>query len=915
MPMPTPALHLIGRSAAAPARIVRWCRERWPGALPPGLVFCVPTSLALRRLRDALADAYGAFQGVRFLTPSALPALFAPPEATPAATEAEMLRAWAGVFAWLHARDPDGAVLSCLFPGKRDWLARPAARYAVARRLMRLRDTLAERLLDFAAVAAHPETALLDARERSRWAALDALEARCREMLAAAGLADPADRQLAILRDPRPQPQEAGDWRLVVACVPDLMPALTRLFAAAPACDILVLAEPGEADRFDAFGLPDPAFWERAAIGLPGEAIRQAENPAGVARAVEGFLDAHGAVAPADLCLGVLDREALPPLSAMLAAHGVTVFEPEPIALSRQPPALALLSLANLARDDRPEAVLPLMALPEVAAALGQDYRTLRAAYDDWAENAQPASWRPPKAEGEAAGQTPLRAFLGRCAAWAEAFRANPVVGARAFLSELYGAATVDPVRDPLRFAAFEALRDLLNELGDLRLGEAAPDTELFAARLADIALRPVRGDADCAYEGRLELLWADAPLLVLAGLNEGLFPDTTFEDAFLPNAFRRALGLRSDVTRAARDAYILSAVCAWRRPDDVCLLCARSNARGDWLKPSRLLFRCGPEEQARRARLLFLGSASPTPVPAPGTALAFAENPAFWVAREPPTRFSASAIAAFLQSPLQYWLTYALGLADTDDLPDGLSPTLLGTLVHEALRPLPKIPRSADIEALTDALLTILRARFARRFGDAPTVQVLASCRSAERRIRAAARLEASLRAEGWETKHTELRAEAPFRVGDRTVTLHGFIDRVDVNPRTGVWRVIDYKTGKVGNGATAAHWKAPRGAPEPVWHSFQLPLYRLLARAALGLPHDAPLQLAYFALPDEGQASLSFYDDPPGGEATTEVALRATLSAILALGRAPLPAEVGPYGDQLLATLVAPTLPETAP
>lgn len=911
--MPPPALHFIGRSAAAPARIVRWCRERWPGALPAGLVFCVPTSLALRRLRDALTDAYGAFQGVRFLTPSALVSLFAKPEERPLATPAEMLRVWSGVFAWLHEHDPDGAVLACLFPGKREWLARASARYAVARRLMRLRDALAERLLDFAAVAAHPKTAELGARERSRWAALDALEARCRESLAAAGLEDPADRQLAVLRDPCPQPQEAAEsWRLVVACVPDLMPALTRLFAAAPACDILVQAEPEEAEHFDAFGLPDPEFWGRAAIDLPGEAIRQAENPAGVARAVADFLDAHGEVDPADLCLGVLDREALPPLTAMLAEHGVSVFEPEPIALGRQPPALALLALAGLARDDRPEAVLPLLALPEAAAAAGADYRTLRSAYDDWVENCQPATRGPSRQRDEQAA--PLRDFLARCEAWAEGFRADPVAGARAFLTDLYGDARVDPTRAPLRFAAFEALRDLLNELDGLRVGKA-PEADLLAARLADVALRPVRGEADCSYEGRLELLWADAPLLVLAGLNEGLFPDTTFEDAFLPNTFRRALGLRSDATRAARDAYILSAVCAWRKPSDVCLLCARTNARGDWLKPSRLLFRCAPEEQARRAKALFLDAPPAAPVPAPGTALAFAENPVRWGAPPPPERLSPSAIAAFLQSPLLYWLTHVLRLGTTDDLPDGVSASLLGTLVHDALRVLPEVPKTVGQEALAEVLLARLRACFARRFGGDLPVTVLAARRSAERRIRAAARLEATLRGEGWETVHVELRAQTRFAVDGRAVTLCGVLDRVDRNARTGAWRVLDYKTGKAGFGATHAHWTARRGDAAPVWHSFQLPIYRLLAREALGLAPDTPVELAYFALPDEGQAAISVYEDPNQDVPATEADLRRTLAALLDLGLAPLPAEVGPFGDPLLATLTAPTLGAPAP
>ena len=904
-----PALSFIGRDGDAAGRVVRWCQGRWPKGLPPGLVFCVPTSLALRRLRDALIDAYGAFQGVRFLTPSALPTLFAPSAATPAATPAEMLRVWAGVFDWLRAADPADAILSSLFPGERAWLARPAARYALARRLTRLRATLAERCLDFAAVAAHPATQALGERERSRWAALDALEAKCREELARLGLEDPADRQLAILREPVAQPSEAAaEWRLVVACVPDLMPALTRLFDAAPACDVLVLAEPGETGRFTPEGLPDPAFWGRAALDLPEASLAPAETPRAEAAAVEAFLDAHRRVSPADLCLCALDREAMPPISAALAAHGVSIFEPEPIALAKQPPARALLTLAGLLRDPGPEALLPLIGLPEAAEAVGTDYATLRAAYDALLEAHRPDSRREALRFLKGEGDGPLRDFLLRCQAWAEAFRTDPVAGGRAFLTDLYGAQTLDPVREPLRFAAFDALRGLFDELADLRVGGAA-DPDLLAARLADETLRPVRGDADCAYEGRLEILWSRAPLLALVGLNEGLFPDTTFEDAFLPNAFRRALGLRHDATRAARDAYLLATATAWRAPGDVLLTCARTNARGDWLKPSRLLFRCGPEARARRAEALFLDPAPRPPSPPPGTGLAFSENPARWPARPAPTRLSASAITSFLDSPLAYWLSYRLGLVDTDDLPDGMGADTFGTLLHRALETLREVKGTAP-DALADALAAAYDEAFRGQYGTRPGVELLAMRESARRRLRAAARLESRLRLEGWETRQAEGAAwEAPLDLGGRTVTLYGRIDRVDYNPREKRWRIIDYKTGAKSLSAKAAHYARPRDGGL-VWKSFQLPLYRILARRALGLREGEPLELAYFRLPPEGPAILDPFADP-AGEAETLQALRETVSAMLDLGTAPLPAAIGAYGNPLLQTLTEPTAP----
>ena len=909
--MPAPALHFIGR-AAAPERVVRWCRARWPDTLPQGLFLCGPTSLALRRLRDALTEAYGAFQGVRFIMPSALPALFAPSPARPPATPAEMLRVWDGVFDWLRVTDADNAVARWLFPGRNDWLNRPRARYAVARRLIALRTTLAERCLDFGAVAAHPATATLDPRERGRWAALDALESKVREILADLNLEDPADRQLATLRDPMPQPQETGaDWQLVMACVPDFMPALGNLLRAAPTCDILVQAAPEEAERFDALGLPCPEWWGKAELSLPEDAIVPAETPADEAACIDAWLNSFGTVAPSELCLGIFDREVMPPLTAQLAQHSVEIFAPEPIALSERPPARALHALTALAAEGRPEGLLPLICLPEASAAVGTDYATLRAAFAELWEGYRPRTLRDAAFH---AGEGPLRDFVERCRAWVDAFRAAPVEGARAFLTDLYGRQVVDPTRDPFTFATFEALHDLLDELSSLRTGQGGATPELLAARLADVTLHPVRGGADCAYEGRLEILCSSAPLLILAGLNEGLFPDTSFDDAFLPNAFRRDLGLRNDRTRAARDAYILATACALRAPNHTLLLSARSNGRGDWLKPSRLFFRCNAEERACRARLLFSDPVPRASAPNTETGLAFAENPARWSAPPLCAKLSASSIKRYLASPLEWWLSDALHLGDTaEEPPEGIPANRFGSLMHTALRQLHGCAGTTS-EDLTPPLLEAFDTAFEACYGSVPDVELLAARASAHHRLRAMARLEATLRAEGWVTKFSEEDTRdwsCQLTVGERTVTLHGQIDRVDYNATTKTWRIIDYKTGASGKGPCETHYACDRKTGETLWRDFQLPIYRLMAHAALGLTTKTTVELAYVTLPAEGQAALIPFHDPSCAT-DTETALRDTVAEMLTLGQAPLPAEVSPYGNPLLARLVKPTLPK---
>ncbi len=911
--MPKPQLHFIGREAAAPELIVRWCRKQWPNQLPPGLLFCVPTSLALRRLRDALTKTYTAFQGVSFCSPSALPKLFTPEPVEPSASAAEMLRVWDGVFDWLQGVDAENLIAKRLFPGRREWLRRPKARYAVAKRLMEMRATLAEAGLDFGSVAAHPATAQLELRERERWVALDALECKAREILQAHGLEDAADVQLRALRNPIAQPLETGcSWHLIIACVPDFMPALRKLFSVAPQCDVLVQANPEEADRFDLEGLPLPEVWETLPLELPDEALVSAETPADEATAINAWLDGLGTVEPQEFCFGIFDREIMPPLTAHLAQHGVEVFAPEPLMLSERPAARVLCALSALATEPRPENLLPLMCHPEVATAVASDYATLRAAYAEVMEGHCPRTL----AELIRFSETnALATFATRCLDWVAAFRKDPVEGARSFLIDLYGRQEVEPVRDPLLFATFEALQSLLDELAQLRVGAGGATVELLLARLSEIPLRPVRGAAECAYEGRMEVLWSSAPRLILAGLNEGVFPDTTFEDAFLPNEFRRALGLRNDRTRAARDAYILSTACAARTPDALLLLSARSNTRGDWLRPSRLFFRCAPQQCVHRANVFFGDAASHSVELGTETGLAFATNPSTWGGQPEFTVVSASMLRRWLQSPLEWWFKDALGLSETADLlPDGVTNALFGTLLHTALQTLHGLPGKIP-EELTPPLLSAFDAVFYARYGGTPDVELLATQKSAHHRLRAMARLEASLRAEGWECVYTESHTNAwraPLEVNGKRVFLQGQIDRIDRHRQTGAWRIIDYKTGASVKDPNTSHYRRDRETKQDEWHDFQLPIYRLIMRVGLNLPPSTPVELAYIIVPGEGEARLVHFDDPED-EAATEAALREAVAGMLATGQEPLAAAVGVYGNPLLAQLVAPTDPGT--
>lgn len=874
--MPSPQIHLLGNEASAPELIVRWCKQRWQTHLPPGIVFCVPTSLAMRRLRDALTEAYHAFHGVRFTLPAGLFSYFTPSGAENIATETELLCAWDKVFDWLQAADAEHLVATYLFPNAKKWLERAATRYTVAQRLIHLRATLVEAMLDFGGVAQHPATAQLDERERGRWAALDLLESKFREVLSAAGLSDPVDRQLDILRHPIAQPIESqSHWQLIVACVPDLMPALSRLFDAAPACDVLIQTDKTDVACFTTFGTPSPEFWNHTHLFLPDNALELAETPTDEALCAERFLAADGTINPSEICLCVLNHEVMPPLTDRFESHQIRMFEPDPICLNSQPAIRALQQLFRLCQQDDIEHITPLMSLPEIAVFLRTDYATLRTDYMELLEQHQPGTLK--EARHFTAQTSPLRHFLTQLHSWMLAIQRSPCDGARAFLVDLFGTIFADPVKDALLFATFEAIQSLLNEIETARIPGATPSIALLNARINQTTLHPVRGGNDCSYEGRFELLWSPAARFVLAGLNEGIFPDTTFEDAFLPNHFRATLGLRSDNTRLARDAYLLETLSRRCPPQNLKLLCSRLNARGDWLKPSRLFFRCRPEQQLHRARKFFLTPSARNAPTGADSGIMLREAPHQWRAHwQLPKRLSASFIRLFLHSPVEFLFQKILHLEDTNRNIDGVPANTFGTMLHDAMEVLHQTD-SHEVPILKALLQETFLQRFAERYGSTSNVELIAVRHAALKRLALAAECEVAIRNEGWKTHYIEAETknkdwEVTLTIRGNPLTLYGQIDRIDYHAERNIWRIIDYKTGRHAISACDDHYKQNSRTGEVTWSNFQLPLYRLLARHALRLPQTSTIELAYFTLPAEGKPAIVPFYDPVSEQQTLQ-------------------------------------------
>lgn len=234
----------------------------------------------------------------------------------------------------------------------------------------------------------------------------------------------------------------------------------------------------------------------------------------------------------------------------------------------------------------------------------------------------------------------------------------------------------------------------------------------------------------------------------------------------------------------------------------------------------------------------------------------------------------SPSRLETYVTCPYRFFMRYALHIEPVEDPEtiERVSPLERGSLIHEILeRFLSELepddpPRSAARERHLPRLLEVAteeaRLREERGITGRPLIwemdrqQILedlvgwydAEAHEGERSGMRPAAFEVRFGRAGYGlgTEDASLSSDEPLilRVGDRTVRLHGRIDRIDLNDGRSSFRVIDYKTG-----ATRLKARAVFDAGR----ALQLPVYLLAAAQVLGL-EPANGEAHYFYISSAG-------------------------------------------------------------
>lgn len=342
-----------------------------------------------------------------------------------------------------------------------------------------------------------------------------------------------------------------------------------------------------------------------------------------------------------------------------------------------------------------------------------------------------------------------------------------------------------------------EAVREVTSQLQDLTPSAFADIFESLAAAVT--VAEPTISHPRLSIWGPLEARLQQADRIVLAGLNEDIWPDRPPADAFLPRRFRAPLGLAAPEARLGLAAHDFAQLAT--APDVLMLYAARREdapaVASRWILRLRTLAEGAlgqagarkalnpPDSQDLRAWAAALTGDNATsdpkqtePRPSPPV-------------HARPKHLSVTRINMLQRDPYTIYASDILSLKKLDPLDAPLDARPRGTAIHAALEDFDTAPPARQTaQALHEAFLQKLREVGEPEHLIAATRATLA--RTAEAYL------------DWWSTRKPdivqawpEVRGTYKLTIAGEPFTLSGIADRIEQH-RDGTYTIIDFKTGK---------------------------------------------------------------------------------------------------------------------
>jgi ATP-dependent helicase/nuclease subunit B len=808
--------------------LVTWLLAR--KALLPQMWIVVPTAQSARRLREALAEKSGALLSPKMVTPGSFLKLASTPQAAD----------WIDHLAWVEVLESldDWSEFTAIFPEKPSQLAGWAN--ALADEMVKLRRTLQENGLTLAIAASK----LTDTIESDRWQALARLEEKVETRIGNWGFTSRSqvlNRQFSL-------PTDIAHW--VFAGVPEIPPLLERAASAWPREISVLIGAPQEySDQFSALGKPLAAWTAQKLTWPAGEtgSIQVVADPR--QQALEAVkMIATKATKSDQIALGSADPEVATELAKALTRSGWIAFHP-----AEAPVQNSLVRWLKLwchwLTDPKLATVADLLAHSETGLLVGgkraQKAQQLCKVRDRWMVLSTADLRRRVLAEREshpaqtsAAGE--LLAACETLEGWRKSFLREHFTSVIPRMLELIAKTSSQTAEDAGQLLEWwAAATPLIRQLDR----DAVFWIDLMLSSFPAAPAQPPEGRV-IDVQGWLELFHQPGLHLVLCGLNEGSLPARSGGEPWLSEASRSRLGLISDASRHARDAFLYQALLESRRAAGrVDILCGKSGSSGDSLLPSRLLFACQRDELPQRVKQLFREIE-------PDEASLSWQPDWQWKPTEKtaPTRLSVTSLSSYLACPLRYYLKHVLAMQKSEAERGEWNARDFGTIAHEVLERWGRDPSARvldDAAAIHPWLSAELDRVVEEWFGSEIPLAIRIQTEALRSRFLWFAEVQSQQRSEGWEIVDVERKVELAF--GDCCVVAK--IDRIDRHRDSGRLRVIDYKTGSV-KSVDKSHRQMVTATSQfpdhfttadPViyaaeekgkavqfrWHNLQLPLY----------------------------------------------------------------------------------------
>lgn len=387
---------------------------------------------------------------------------------------------------------------------------------------------------------------------------------------------------------------------------------------------------------------------------------------------------------------------------------------------------------------------------------------------------------------------------------------------------------------------------------GDL---SPADYNDLFRAVLGRGEVRdPIKPHANIMIWGTLEARVQGADLVILAGLNDGIWPEQPAPDPWLNRNMRHKAGLLLPERRIGLSAHDFQQAVAAK---EVWLTRAVRDAEAETV-PSRWLNRinhllAGLTEQNGKAALASMNArgdawlSMAAALEAPSEPIAPEKRPS---PRPPvaarPTQLSVTSVKTLIRDPYAIYARYVLGLRALDPLRQLPDAPLRGTVLHHVFERFIKERRPENREAARQRLLAIASEILAEKvpWPTARRIWLAKLNRVVDWFLDGEVRRSAIAEPVLFETKASQ-------KLDDLDFTLTGITDRID-RAADGRAFVYDYKTG------------APPSAKEQLYFDKQLLLEAaLIEQGAFGALGPAEMGGAsYIGLgssPKEVQAPLA--------------------------------------------------------